>query len=315
MSALLRVSLRQLEYFVAVGTLGTMGAAASECQVSQSAISLAVSDLERALNVQLFLRQKAKRLQLTAAGRQVLADARRLLVQAEELQSTARSLGGDATGQLVVGCFPSLSSYVMPTVLDALAREHPGMDVQFVEGSVAELQGWLHDGTCEVAVMYGGMGSMGGAASLETTDLYLVRPHVELATDHPLAARRRVRLAKLADEPMILLDVPPSEQLFRGVLAEAGVTPKIARRVVSVDGVRALVATGRGYTVLLQRPIVAVAPIGLEVAVCEIVEPVSPVAVQLVRAAATRPTRRAEAFSDICRRFLHEGVRRTGIED
>jgi len=310
MSALLRVSLRQLEYFVAVGTLGTMGAAATECQVSQSAISLAVADLEKTLDVQLFLRQKAKRLQLTAAGRQVLADARRLLAQAEELQSTARSLGRDASGQLVVGCFPSLSSYVMPTVLDALAEEHPGMDVQFAEGSVAELHGWLHDGTCEVAVMYG----MGADASLETTDLYLVRPHVELATDHPLAAKGKVRLAKLADEPMILLDVPPSEELFRGVLAEAGVTPKIARRVVSVDGVRALVATGRGYTVLLQRPIVAAAPIGLEVAVCEIVEPVSPVAVQLVRAAATRPTRRAEAFSDICRRYLHESPRRTGIK-
>ena len=42
------------------------------------------------------------RLQLTAAGRQVLADARRLLAQAEELQTTARSLGGDATGRLVV---------------------------------------------------------------------------------------------------------------------------------------------------------------------------------------------------------------------
>lgn len=309
MSALLRVSLRQLEYFVAVGTHGTMGAAAVECQVSQSAISLAVSDLEKTLDVQLFLRQKAKRLQLTAAGRQVLADARRLLAQAEELQATARNLGRDATGQLVVGCFPSLSSYVMPTVLDALAQEHPGLDVQFAEGSVAELQSWLRDGTCEVAVMYG----MGVDASLETTDLYLVRPHVELATNHPLAKRGKVRLAKLADEPMILLDVPPSEQLFRGVLAEVGVTPRISRRVVSVDGVRALVATGRGYTVLLQRPIIAAAPIGLEVAVCEIAEPVSPVPVQLVRAAATRPTRRAEAFSDVCARYLHESVRRTGI--
>jgi DNA-binding transcriptional LysR family regulator len=312
MSALLRVSLRQLEYFVAVGTLGTMGAAATECQVSQSAISLAVGDLERALDVQLFLRRKARRLQLTGAGRQVLADARRLLAQAEELQTIARSLGRDASGRLVVGCFPSLSSYVMPTALDALAREHPDLDVQFAEGSVAELHGWLHDGTCEVAVMYGGMGQ---DPALETTDLYLVRPHVELATDHPLAARGKVRLARLAEEPMILLDVPPSEQLFRGILAEAGVTPRIARRVVSVDGVRALVATGRGYTVLLQRPLVAAAPIGLEVAVCEIVEPVSPVAVQLVRAAATRPTRRAEAFSDVCRRYLHEGPRRTGIAE
>jgi len=310
MSALLRVTLRQLEYFVAVASAGTMGVAAAECSVSQSAISLAVSDLEKSLGVPLFLRQKAKRLQLTTAGRQVLADARSLLAQAEELQSTARSLGQDASGQLVVGCFPSLSPYVMPTVLDALAAEHPGLDVHFVEGGVSQLHDWLRDGTCEVAVMYGGMGA---DPSLETTDLYLVRPHVELATDHPLAARRRVRLAKLADEPMILLDVPPSEQLFRGILAEAGVTPRIARRVVSVDGVRALVATGRGYTVLLQRPIVATAPIGLEVAVREIVEPITPVPVQLVRAAATRATRRAQAFMDVCRRHLRESPRRTGL--
>ncbi len=310
MSALLRVTLRQLEYFVAVATCGTMGAAAAESQVSQSAISLAVADLEKALGVPLFLRQKAKRLQLTSAGRQVLADARSLLAQAEELQSTARSLGQDVAGQLVVGCFPSLSSYVMPTVLDALEVEHPGLDVHFVEGGVSQLHGWLHDGTCEVAVMYGGMGD---DTSLETSDLYLVRPHVELATDHPLAARRKVRLAKLADEPLILLDVPPSEQLFRGILAEAGVTPRIARRVVSVDGVRALVATGRGYTVLLQRPIVAAAPIGLEVAVCEIAEAVTPVPVQLVRAATTRPTRRAQAFTDVCGRYLHESARRTGM--
>lgn len=312
MSALLRVTLRQLEYFVAVATHGTMGAAATECQVSQSAISLAVADLEKALGVPLFLRQKAKRLQLTAAGRQVLADARRLLAQAEELQSTARSLGQDASGHLVVGCFPSLSAYVMPTVLDALAAEHPGLEVHFVEAGVSQLHDWLHDGTCEIAVMYGGMGD---EVSLETTDLYLVRPHVELATDHPMAARRKVRLAKLADEPMILLDVPPSEELFRRVLAEVGVTPRIARRVVSVDGVRALVATGHGYTVLLQRPIVAAAPIGLEVAVCEIAEPVTPVPVQLVRAAAVRPTRRAQAFADVCRHHLHEGPRRTGIDD
>lgn len=312
MSALpLRMSLRQLEYFVAVVTHETMAAAAAECQVSQSAISLAVADLERALDVPLFLRQKAKRLQLTAAGRQVLVDARRLLDQAEELQSTARGLGQELSGQLVVGCFPTLSPFVMPTVLDALAAAHPGVEVHFVEGSVAQLHAWLHDGTCEVAVMYG----VGVDPAMETTDLYPVRPHVELAVDHPLARRRRVALAQLADEPMILLDMPPAEQLFLGVLAEAGVTPRIARRVVTVEGVRALVASGRGYTVLLQRPVVATGPAGAEVAVCEIAESVAPVAVQLVRVAAPRSTRRAQAFIEVARQHLREPARRTGIHD
>jgi DNA-binding transcriptional LysR family regulator len=311
MSVPLRLSFRQLEYFVAVVTHGTMAAAAVECRVSQSAISLAIADLERTLEVALFLRRKAKPLQLTAAGHQVLADARRLLVQAEELQSNARGLGQELSGTLDVGCFPSLSPFVMPTALEALSRVHPGIDLRFLEGSIAQLQAWLHDGSCELAVMY----DVGLEPTLTGTTLYQVRPHVELAPDHPLAARRRVRLAQLAEEPMIMLDMPPSEDLFRAILAQAGVTPRVSRRVVSVEGVRALVASGRGYTVLLQRPVVPIGPVGTEVAVREIAEAVDPVAVRIVRPASTRPTRRAQAFIDVCRSELVEPARRTGIRN
>lgn len=310
MSVPLRLSFRQLEYFVAVVSHETMAAAALECQVSQSAISLAIADLERTLQVALFLRRKAKPLQLTAAGHQVLADARRLLVQAEELQSNARGLGQELSGTLVVGCFPSLSPFVMPTALEALSRAHPGIDLRFIEGSIAQLQAWLHDGSCELAVMY----DVGLEPTLAGTTLYQVRPHVELARDHPMATRRRVRLALLAHEPMIMLDMPPSEELFRAILAQAGVIPKVSRRVVSVEGVRALVASGRGYTVLLQRPAVAVGAVGTEVAVREIAEAVDPVGVRIVRAASARPTRRAEAFIEVCRSELIEPTQRTGIK-
>lgn len=311
MSTLLRVSLRQLEYFVAVVELRTMGAAAARWQVSPSAISLAIGELERALQVQLFLRQKAKPLQLTAAGRQVLADARPLLARAEELQANARGLGQALTGELTVGCFPTLSPYVMPTALDAVAAAHPGVEIRFVEGSIAQLQAWLHDGTCEVAVLYG----IGLDPSLECTELYRVRPHVELNTEHPLVGRRRIRLAQLANEPMIMLDMPPAQNYFRGLFTERGITPQVVGSAISVDGVRALVASGRGYTVLLQRPIFPITYAGHEIAVREISDRLEPVAVHVAAVSWARATRRALAFRELCRAQLREPAGRTGIAD
>jgi DNA-binding transcriptional LysR family regulator len=311
MSALLRVSLRQLEYFVAVVELQTMGAAAVRWQVSPSAISLAIGELERALQVQLFLRQKAKPLQLTAAGRQVLADARPLLARAEELQANARGLGQALSGDLTVGCFPTLSPYVMPTALDVVAAAHPDVQIRFVEGSIAQLQAWLYDGTCEVAVMY----DIGLEPNLDCTELYRVRPHVELPADHPLAARRRIRLEQLADEPMIMLDMPPGQEYFRSLFTDRGLTPRVVRSSISVDGVRGLVASGRGFTVLLQRPVFPFTYAGHEIAVREIADRLEPVAVQVAAVSWARATRRALAFRELCRANLREPARRTGIAD
>jgi DNA-binding transcriptional LysR family regulator len=311
MSTPLAVSLRQLEYFVAVVELGTMGAAAIRCRVSPSAISLAIGQLERALQVQLFLRRAAKPLQLTAAGRQVLTDARPLLAHAEELQANARGLGQALSGELTVGCFPTLSPYVMPTALDAVAAAHPGVSIRFVEGSVAQLHAWLHDGTCELAVLH----DIGVDPSLECTELYRVRPHVELPTDHPLAARRRIRLAQLAPEPMIMLDMPPAQEYFRGLFAAQGIAPHVVGSAISVEGVRALVASGRGYTVLLQRPVIPITYAGHELAVREIADRVEPVTVGVFAASWARATRRALAFRDLCRTNMREPARRTGIAD
>ncbi|HXO55896.1 MAG TPA: LysR family transcriptional regulator, partial [Mycobacterium sp.] len=136
----LRVSLRQLEYFVAVAEQGTMAAAGEHCRISQSAISLAVSQLERVLGVQLFLRQRSKGLTLTNAGRLVLTDARRLLQQTDELQDRARSLGQELSGRLVTGCYATLTPYLLPIIFQAFRKAEPGIEIEFVEGSVAELQ-------------------------------------------------------------------------------------------------------------------------------------------------------------------------------
>lgn len=297
MAASVQFTLRQLQYFVAVVDHGTMAAAAQACLVSQSTISLAIGELEREIGVQLFLRQgSSRRLTLTQAGVQVVANARRVLDQLDELQETARNLGQDIAGRLVVGCYPTLTPYILPRILRAFSAAYPSIDLEFMEGSVSELYGRLAGGECEAAVMY----RIGAAPDLDMRPLYHVRPHVILPTAHRLAGRPTVRLADLADDPYIMLDMPPSVSMFQDLFAEAGVTPRVARTTTNPESVRALVAGGVGYSVLLNRAALSVAYDGDRYAIAEIEEDVSAVEVVAVTPARTHLTKRARVFVDSC---------------
>jgi DNA-binding transcriptional LysR family regulator len=136
---------------------------------------------------------------------------------------------------------------------------------------------------------------------MEATTLYSIRPHIEVAADHRLAGQDSVRLADLADEPMVMFVMQPNDTYMQSVYAAAGVTPNVKMKMSSVEAVRALVASGAGYSVLLQRSAGRMSYTGHPFTICEIEEDVGSVPVQLVRHGTSRLTRRAEAFSDFCR--------------
>ena len=292
-----RFTLRQLEYFVTVADEGTMAGAAERHHITQSAVSVAISDLERALGVQLFMRRKSRGVALTGAARQVLPEVRRLLAHVGEVQSTARSLGQSVSGDVMLGCYPTLTPFLLPEILRRLPEQHPGMAVRLFEGSVAEMVERLLDGTCEVALMY----DLGIGPEIDTTLLYSVRPYVLLSADHGLAASEPISLRELRDEPMIMLDMPPSAAMFLEVLAAAGVTPEVRFASTSFESVRSLVASGAGYSLLLQRPTPQSTYAGPPLVHREIADDVRTVDVVLARAQGARPTRRAHAFAEFCR--------------
>lgn len=291
-----RLTLRQLEYFVTAADEGTMAGAAAHHHISQSAIALAITDLERALGVQLFMRRKSRGIVLTDAARQILPEVRNLLSHVGEVRSTARSLGQSVSGTLTLGCFPTLTPFLLPEVLRRLPQLHPSVTVQLYEGSVSEMLDRLLDGTCEVALMY----DLGIGPEIATTVLYRVRPYVLLSADHRLAAPGPISLVELRDEPMIMLDMPPSAEMFREVLAAGGVEPSVRFSTTNFESVRSLVASGAGYSLLLQRPSPQATYAGPALVYREIVEDVRTVDVVLAHARDARLTRRAQAFADFC---------------
>ena len=98
--------MNQLAAFVAVAEAGTISGAAERLHVSPSALSAAVTELERALQTQLLHRRKAKGVSLSPAGEVVLPRARHLLYQASELEADARGDERGVTGVVRLGCYP-----------------------------------------------------------------------------------------------------------------------------------------------------------------------------------------------------------------
>jgi DNA-binding transcriptional LysR family regulator len=245
------VTLRQLEYFLAVAELGSVSAAARRCHVSPGGISLALTELETSLGVQLMLRRKAKGAALTPAGRWVADRARSIVTEAGELQFAAQRLQGELVGPLKIGCFGSLSPWLLPRIIEYFAANHPAVDIELTEGSSDLLQRMLLDGELDVCLMY----SLHVNTEVELTTIAPVRLQLLLSPDHPLAAQEEIALRDLGDSPAALLGLQPARDLAENQLRSAGFEPQIKWRSTNVETIRSLVARGLAYSVLMGRPL------------------------------------------------------------
>jgi DNA-binding transcriptional LysR family regulator len=298
-------TLRQIEHFVAVAETGNMTAAASAVHLSQSAMSTSLADLERALEVQLFVRHHARGVTLTPAGEQLLTASRQLLGQARELMAEARGLGSSITGTLRLGCFAVLAPYVLPQVLAACARRYPDLDLQTEEVDLDGLADGVLSGRFELGLGY----DLAPDPRLSADRIFTLEPYVLVAAAHPLAGRNRIALRQLAGEPMVLLDLPRSRDYFLGMLDAAGVEPSVRYRSPSVETVRALVGRGLGYTLLNLRPKVSTSLDGLELAALRISDGGPALDAVILTARGRRPTRRASAVAALCAEVLRPARR------
>jgi DNA-binding transcriptional LysR family regulator len=126
------VSLRQLEYFVAVVDEGSFTAAAQLLHVTQPGLSHQIQALERELGGPL-LERLPRKVRLTPAGRTVLPHARASLAHAERASSAGRRASGIATGELHVGTLFSISTGILPLALSAWRANYPELRIQLVE--------------------------------------------------------------------------------------------------------------------------------------------------------------------------------------
>ena len=301
-------TLRQLEYFVAVAESGSVTGAAERVHLSQSAMSTALAELERALGVQLLLRHHARGVSLTAAGEQLLIASRRLLAQAGELRSEAHGLAYGLAGTLSIGCFEVLAPYVLPDLIATCAERYPQLQLDTHEVDLDALAEGVLSGRFELGLGY----ELAPDPRLVVDRVFSLPPYALLPAGHQFAGRAKIRLAQLAGEPLALLDLPQSRDYFRSMFAAAGLEPNIRYRSSSVETVRALVGHGLAYTLLNLQPAVATSLDGHPVVSVALEGGGTPLEVVLVTAADSRPTRRAAAVAALSTEVLRRRSARTG---
>lgn len=244
------LTLRQLEYFVAVAETHSITMAAERCHVSQSAISLAITDLERFLGITLTIRRRAKGVTLTPEGRAVLPEAHALLEQARKLADRVHDTRKTLSGILNVGCFRTLSMHVIPHVLEWFRKTYPQVELRVHEGNGAEIQERMLAGQLDACVIY-------EAQLFEGCHERMIREQRRVALlshDHPLAARQEVSLAELAQFPAVLLDEAPALETTLEEFRRRSLRPQVLLRTRSVQTAQNIIGRGLAYGILMHQP-------------------------------------------------------------
>ncbi|PRI12390.1 LysR family transcriptional regulator [Leucobacter massiliensis] len=291
-------TLVQLRYFAAVARREHMTAAAAELNVTQSTLSSAIAQLEREFGVPLFERLPRRGLRLTPAGHTLLARSAAFLEEAELISRSVREETEQLTGELVVGMYSPLAPFRAPVLLQHFERLHPHVNLVFLEGDQGSLQQALLDGHCELALMY----DLGVGERFSRRLIEQIPPHAIVPADHPIARsrRREISLLELAEEPLILLNLPHTREYYLGLFKQLGVTPRVRHVSLGYETVRSFVALGHGYSLLNHWVGHGMTYAGDHVVPIRLTDPLPPTEASLVRLRGARPTRRSLAFEEVC---------------
>jgi DNA-binding transcriptional LysR family regulator len=293
----LRFTLRQLEYFVAVGAAGSIAAAAEAINVSSPSISAAIGLLETEFGIDLFVRRHAQGLSLTPGGRRFFTEAKLLLESADGLHDLAADIATAPRGPIAIGAFVTLAPLILASLRRSFEAAFPDARVAQREGDQEGLLTMLRRAEIDVAITY----DLEIPPDVAFAPLAALPPHLLVAAGHRFAGLEAVALAALAAEPMVLLDLPFSRDYFLALFAAAGLRPRIAERSRDIAVVRSLVANGYGYALANLRFGGERAPDGTPLVAVALAGEQRPMVVGLATVRSERQRRIVTAFAEHCR--------------
>ena len=145
------MTLRDLEYLVALAETRHFGRAAERCHVSQPTLSIAVKKLEEELGV-LFERGKQKILP-TPLGEKIVVMAGQMLEQAAAIKDVAEADKDQLEGPIALGTLPTIGPYLLPQFIPLLQETSNKLSLYVEEGSIAELAGKLRNGDLDAILV------------------------------------------------------------------------------------------------------------------------------------------------------------------
>ncbi|GAB1722858.1 MAG: transcriptional regulator CynR [Nitrospira sp. CR1.1] len=237
---------RHLRYFLAVADALHFTKAAEGLPVSQPALSAQIKQLEQEVGVPLFDRV-GRSVQLTRAGSIFREHARRALREMELAQVAIAEEEGLQRGALAVGVVQTVNAYLVPDIVGRFSTLHPQVSLKLDELSGPEIEAGVKSGLLELGIGF----VPAGSDRIESQPLFEEDFVLIASPRHHFATRRHLRLASLADEPLVLLsDIFCTRRLLNASFEQAGIVPKVAVEMNSIEGILATVKTSKLATVL-----------------------------------------------------------------
>ena len=242
---MVKLTLKQCEYFVAIAQHGGIAQAARVLNISQPAVAQALEKLEHFCGLQLFVRHHAKGAELTPEGRAFLQSASKLVKCAEKTEIDAQAIAANLAGIIRLGCFHTLAPFYLSEIISRYNAIQPDVSITATEMRQDELVAAINNNELDLALTYDMSLTSEGLASEVLAKL---RPFIMLNEQHPLAKRSSIKMAELVNEPYVMFDGPSSREYFENLLASQGIDPTVSLRAQSMESVRSAVANGLGFS-------------------------------------------------------------------
>jgi DNA-binding transcriptional LysR family regulator len=243
------MTLEQLHIFVAVAERQHVTDAARALNVAQSAASHAIASLEMRHDTKLFDRV-GRHIELTAAGRVLLVEARTILSQVERAELALSEFGNLRRGTLTIQASQTIASYWLPRHLVAFRRTYPRIDIRLTIGNTAQVAEAVKAGAAELGFVEGAVdGDQFISVPVAQDQLVIV-----VGADHPWTQNAGLTARNLLESEWVLRE-PGSgtRSAFEQALANLGIEPgrlRIVMELPSNEAVRAAVEAGLGATAL-----------------------------------------------------------------
>ncbi len=238
------MNLRDLQYLVAVADLRSFSQAADKCFVSQPTLSNQIRKLEETLGITLFERNN-KRVIPTEIGEQVVTLARKILHQVDIMHDVAKSSKDPLAGRFRLGAFPTLSTYLFPTLVPKITQALPQLKLVLIEEKTQALLDRLKRGELDAAFLALPVHD----DHLEIHTLFDDAFLLAVPPTHSLAKRKQINQSDIHGEKLLLLE---EGHCLRDQALEvchlAGSEEEQDFRATSLETLRQMVKAGTGIT-------------------------------------------------------------------
>jgi len=243
----MNITFRQIRYFIAVAEARSVSGGSSAVGISQSAVTDAIRTLELETGVTLFHRH-AKGVTLTREGHQFLRHARSIIGAIADMAGGVGREEDQTEGKIRIGVTPVVTGYFLSDLLSRFRKLFPKIEIQLVEDKRSYIEHLLVNGELDLALLM--VSNLEERSAIDHEVLLRSECRAWLAPSHPLSDVDGLALADLENEPVVALQLDELEGLIDGIWGKFDHPPRVAWRTSSMEGVRSLVGTGAGITLL-----------------------------------------------------------------